>query len=146
MLARALDVSFVEGDDYHPPENVRLMSSGIPLTDADRAGWLRALATTLREARESNTGLVLSCSALKRSYREILRAAAPDVQFVFLEGPRSLIAERAASRRDHFMPPALVDSQLATLEVPAADEDVWFCDISRSPREIVDALLTRASG
>ena len=75
-FAKAMEVPFIEGDDYHPPENVRRMASGIPLTDEDRAGWLQTLAARLREATDAGTGLVLACSALKRSYREILRDAA----------------------------------------------------------------------
>ncbi len=144
-LAQRLGVDFVEGDDYHPPENVRRMASGIPLTDEDRAGWLRALATRIREASDAGSGLVLTCSALKRSYRDVLRAAAPDLQFVFLNGPRSLIAERLAGRRGHFMPASLLDSQLATLEEPATDEHAWACDIRESAQNIVGDLVARAS-
>lgn len=143
MLAHTLGLSFIEGDDYHPPENVQRMASGIPLTDDDRAGWLRALASRLKEAASSGKGVVITCSALKKSYRDVLRAAAPDVQFVFLDGSRSLIAERVTDRRNHFMPAALLDSQLATLEVPTADEHAWQCDVRESPREIVDAILAR---
>jgi gluconokinase len=128
MLAHALGIDFVEGDDYHPPENVRRMAAGIPLTDADRADWLRALAARLREARESGAGLVVTCSALKRSYRDVLRTAAPEVQFVYLSGLRPLIAERVAERRGHFMPPSLLVSQLATLEYPVSHEPAWACD------------------
>jgi len=144
-LAHKLGVDFVEGDDYHPPENVRRMASGIPLTDDDRAGWLQALATRLREAGDAGGGLVLTCSALKRSYRDVLRTAAPDVQFVFLEGSRGLIAERLAGRRGHFMPASLLDSQLATLEPPAVDEHAWACDVRESAEEIVDELVARVS-
>jgi len=144
-LAHALGVDFVEGDDYHPPENVRRMASGIPLTDDDRAGWLRALATRVREANEANLGLVLTCSALKRSYRDVLRTAAPDLRFVFLKGPREQIAERVAERRGHFMPVSLLDSQLATLEEPGPDEHVLMCDISQSVQEIVDTVIARTS-
>ena len=142
-LARALGVEFVEGDDYHPPENVRRMAAGIPLTDEDRAGWLRALAARLHQAKQAGTGLVMTCSALKRSYRDVLRASAPEVRFVFLRGPRPLIAERIAARHGHFMPPSLVDSQFATLEEPAADEDVWVIDAAAPPRDIVAALVAR---
>src|SRR5829696_7197059 len=92
-LARTLGLHFVEGDDYHPPENVRRMAAGIPLTDDDRADWLRALAARLREANETGAGVVITCSALKRSYRDLLRAAAPDVQFVYLKGSREPVAE-----------------------------------------------------
>lgn len=144
-LARRLAVDFVEGDDYHPPENVRRMASGIPLTDDDRAGWLQALATRIREANNAGTGLVLTCSALKRSYRDVLRTAAPEVRFVFLDGPRALIAQRLAERRGHFMPASLMDSQFATLEAPASDEHAWVCDIRDSAEEIVDDIVGRAT-
>jgi gluconokinase len=145
MLATRLGVDFVEGDDYHPPENVRRMASGIPLTDDDRAGWLQALATRIREANNTGTGLVLTCSALKRSYRDVLRTAAPELRFVFLDGPRALIAQRLAERRGHFMPASLIDSQLATLEAPASDEHAWVCDIRDSAEEIVDDIVGRAT-
>jgi gluconokinase len=143
-FARALGVAFVEGDDYHPAENVERMSSGIALTDSDRAAWLRSLADRLREANVSGTGLVMSCSALKQSYRGILRSGAHHVQFVFLRGERALLADRIASRRGHFMPPSLLDSQLATLEEPSADEGAWVCDIRESPDKMVAALVKRA--
>jgi gluconokinase len=144
-LARALGVDFVEGDEYHPPENVERMARGIPLTDQDRAGWLRALAMRIREAKDAGTGLVMTCSALKRSYRDVLRAEAKDLRFIFLRGPRALIAERLANRRGHFMPASLLNSQLATLEEPTPDEKAWVCDIGQAPQEIVAALATRAS-
>jgi gluconokinase len=145
-LAPALGVPFVEGDEFHPPENVERMSRGIALTDDDRAAWLRSLAARLREAREAGTGLVMTCSALKRSYRDVLRAAAPEVQFIFLRGPRALIAERLSSRRGHFMPAALLDSQLATLEEPSPDEGVWVCEAEEPAADIVAAIVRRASG
>ncbi len=143
-LARALGIDFVEGDQYHPADNVERMSSGIPLTDENRAQWLRLLAARIREAKDDGTGLVMSCSALKRSYRDILRAAAPELHFVFLKGQRALIAERLAARREHFMPPSLLDSQLDTLEEPSPDEGAWVCDISQSSRDLVAALVVRA--
>lgn len=144
-LARALGIDFVEGDEYHPAENVERMASGVPLTDDDRTGWLRSLATRIRAAKDAGTGLVMTCSALKRSYRDGLRAEASELQFVFLKGPRALLAERLASRRGHFMPPALLDSQFATLEVPSPDEDAWVCDVRESPQDLVAALVARAS-
>jgi gluconokinase len=143
-LAHALGVEFVEGDRYHSAENVERMSRGVPLTDADRAQWLRSLAARIREARDAGTGLVMSCSALKHSYRDILRAEANDLRFVFLKGERPLIAERLARRRGHFMPPSLLDSQLATLEEPSSDESAWVCDIRKSPAELVAALVSDA--
>ncbi len=144
-LARELGVAFAEGDEYHPPDNVERMARGVALTDDDRAGWLRSLAARLRKAREAKTGLVMTCSALKRSYRDVLRGGAPDVRFVFLRGDRALIASRLAGRRGHFMSASLLDSQLATLEPPSPDEDPWVCDITQSPQEIVAFLVTRAS-
>ena len=145
MLAQTIGVEFVEGDEYHSPENVRRMASGSPLTDEDRADWLRSLAARIEEAKKAGNGLVLACSALRRSYRDILRAADPDLTFLFLKGSESLIAGRIAGRRDHFMPPPLLDSQLATLEEPAQDENVVVCDISRTPQSIVDAVVDRNS-
>jgi gluconokinase len=144
-LARALGVEFVEGDSYHSAENVARMASGIPLTDDDRALWLRRLAARLRQAKDAGTGLVMSCSALKRSYRDVLRSGAGDLQFIFLRGTRALLDERVGGRRGHFMPPSLLESQLATLEEPSADENAWVCDIAESPRILVYALVARAS-
>jgi gluconokinase len=144
-LARALRIDFVEGDEYHPAENVERMSSGVPLTDDDRVRWLRSLAMRIREAREADTGLVMSCSALKRSYRDVLRAEAGELRFVFLRGTRALLAERLAERRGHFMPPSLLDSQFATLQEPSPDEEAWVCDIRESPQDLVAALVARAS-
>lgn len=146
-FARALGVEFVEGDDYHPPENVARMAAGIPLTDDDRLPWLRSLAERIRVAKHAGTGLVVACSALKRSYRNILRDAsgARELQFVFLRGSRALIAERLPARHGHFMPPELLDSQFAALEEPSPDEHAWVCDINDSPEQIVASLVARAS-
>ncbi|MGH7679727.1 MAG: gluconokinase [Gemmatimonadaceae bacterium] len=144
-FARALGVEFVEGDDYHPAENVRLMAAGTPLTDENRAGWLEALAARLRVASDSGSGLVMSCSALKRKYRDVLRRGAPAVRLVYLKGTQELIARRMTTRRGHFMPPALLASQFATLEEPAPDEGAWICDVTESPEEIVASLVKRAA-
>lgn len=142
-LALELDVGFVEGDAFHTPENVRKMAAGIPLTDQDRAPWLAALADRLRDARDAGHGLVVTCSALKRAYRDVLRRRDADVQFVFLDGPKALIAERLASRTGHYMPSSLLDSQFAALEKPGPDERAWLCDISDSPDDIVADLVAR---
>ena len=144
-LARELGVEFVEGDGYHSAANVKRMKSGIPLTDEDREGWLRAIASRIGEARDAGTGLVVSCSALKRSYRDILRKENSDLRFVFLRGPRALIAERLSKRQGHFMPPSLLDSQFAALQKPSPEEDAWICDIADSPADIVADILDRAS-
>ena len=143
-FAHTLGIDFVEGDSYHSARNVRRMAIGVPLTDADRRGWLAALAARLGEAREAGTGLVVSCSALKRAYRDLLRAQAPQVRFIYLRGERALLAERLAGRFGHFMPPSLLDSQLATLQDPTPDEEVWVCDIRHDPRDLVAELVARA--
>lgn len=144
-LARALGVEFVEGDQYHSAENIERMSRGIPLTDEDRATWLQSLAARISDAKAAGVGLVLSCSALKRSYRDILRGDAPDLRFVFLKGPQHLIAQRLASRKKHYMPPTLLESQFNILEEPSPDEAAWVCDIDSSPQDLVAALVSRAS-
>lgn len=142
-LAHALGVAFLEGDDLHPAENVRRMAQGIPLTDDDRRGWLAAIAARLARARQTGTGLVVSCSALKRAYRDVLRSADPDLRFVHLTGDPALIARRMAGRAGHFMPPALLESQLATLEVPVPEEQVWTFDLADPPDTIVAQILAR---
>ena len=121
------------------------MAAGIPLTDIDRKSWLMAIAARLREARRAGAGLVASCSALKRSYRDLLRSSGDArVQFVYLAGAATLLAERLANRRGHFMPPALLESQLDTLEEPALDERAWVCDIRETPDTIVASLVKRS--
>jgi gluconokinase len=144
-IARKLDIAFVEGDDLHPPDNVKRMAAGTPLTDNDRRGWLIAIAGRLREAQRAGVGLVVSCSALKRSYRDMLRSVgAADVRFVYLAGSRALLAERMAHRSGHFMPLSLLESQLAILEEPSPDEHAWVCDIRETPDTIVGDLVARA--
>jgi len=146
QFARALDIEFVEGDDLHPPENVKRMAAGTPLTDDDRRGWLLAIGARLRDAKRARVGLVVSCSALKRSYRDLLRSVgAAEVRFVYLAGSRALLAERMAQRRGHFMPPSLLESQLAILEEPAPDERPWVCDIRETPDTIVADLVARSA-
>jgi len=145
-LARELGLEFVEGDALHPQENVQRMAAGIPLTDDDRRGWLVGIATRLRAAKGAGVGLVVSCSALKRSYRDLLRTVGDaDVRFIYLAGSRALLEERMAHRRGHFMPPALLESQLAILEEPAPDERAWVCDIRQAPDVIVADLVERSA-
>ena len=145
LFARALGVEFVEGDTYHSAGNIEKMSAGIPLTDEDREGWLHAIGKRIRRANESGEGVVVSCSALKRAYRDVIRSEAGPVRFIFLSGERALIAERMRGRKDHFMPPTLLDSQFAALELPSSDEDVWVVDINGTPQGIVSTLLARAA-
>ena len=122
LLARLIGVEFLEGDDWHPPRNVERMAAGIPLTDDDRRDWLLALAQRLASARDAAGGGVVSCSALKRSYREMLRSASPELAFVHLHADAALLEARLHARVDHFMPPSLLASQLQTLEAPGPDE------------------------
>lgn len=130
LLASQTGWPFHDGDDYHPPANVRKMSDGIPLNDEDREGWLRSLADLIEQ---SDSPLVIACSALKESYRELLKEA----QFVFLDGPPGLVEERLRNRGGHFMPAALLESQFATLERP---DDVLTLDIARSPEHLVSEI------
>jgi len=120
-LAEAEGLAFVEGDDFHSPESVRKMAAGIPLADADRQGWLAALGTLLQA---SGGGVVLSCSALKRAYRNQLRAACPEVTFVFLDVDVATARRRIADRPGHFFPPSLLDDQFARLESPVGEAGV----------------------
>ncbi len=146
QLAHELDIEFVEGDSLHPPDNVQRMAAGIPLTDDDRHGWLMAIATRLREAKRAGVGLVVSCSALKRPYRDLLRSnGETDVRFVYLAGSQALLAERMAQRRGHFMPLTLLESQLSILEEPSPDEGAWVCDIREAPHAIVVDLVRRTA-
>jgi gluconokinase len=125
-LAAALGWRFVEGDTLHPPSNVAKMAAGIPLDDADRRPFLAGVAAALVAGREH--GVVVTCSALKRSYRDFLRAAAGDVVFVLPDVSREALAARLAVRENHYMPASLLDSQLATLEPPATDERIVVVD------------------
>lgn len=140
-LARALGSEYVEGDEYHPAANVAKMAAGVPLDDADRAGWLDALAAKIADARRDGHGLVIAASVLKRAYRDRLRAADPDLRFILLDAPKPVIADRLEHRRGHYMPPSLLDSQLAILEPPGEDERAWVLDGSRSPDAIVAEVL-----
>ncbi len=140
-LADGLGIAFVEGDALHPPENVARMAAGVALTDADRHDWLQSIAEQLRAAKLGGWGVVVSCSALKRSYRELLRAAASEVRFVHLHGAPDLLAARLRGRSGHYMPPSLLQSQLDTLEPPLADENALSVDVAAAPETIVAALL-----
>ncbi|MEL7115433.1 MAG: gluconokinase [Pseudomonadota bacterium] len=138
-LAAVAKITFVDGDSLHPPANIEKMSTGIPLTDDDRAPWLvdvgRCLART--EGR-----VAIGCSALKRAYRDIIRAEAQEaVRFLHLHTTRDVLAERVTGRGGHFMPPALLDSQLATLEPLASDEDGVVIDIDASLDAVIEAVV-----
>jgi gluconokinase len=142
-LAERLGLGFVEGDAWHPARNVALMAAGTPLTDDDRRDWLQALAEQLARAAASGQGLVLACSALKRRYRDQLRAGAPGLRFVHLHGSPELLAARMSTRPGHYMPPSLLPSQLDALEPPTVDEDPITLDIAQPPEVLVAAALTQ---
>ncbi|MCB2209652.1 gluconokinase [bacterium] len=138
ITAEALGVHFYEGDDFHPPENVEKMANGIPLNDDDRAGWLAALATIIREGLAQGESGVMSCSALKEKYREQLRVDADRVKFIYLKGSYDLIRGRMAAREGHYMPPELLQSQFDTLEEP---EGVLTVDIAQPPETMLGEVL-----
>ncbi|WP_405946945.1 gluconokinase [Streptomyces prunicolor] len=136
LLAARLGVPYAEGDDFHPQANIAKMSAGVPLTDEDRWPWLDAIGGWAHG--RAGLGGVVSSSALKRSYRDRLRAAAPGVVFVHLTGDRTLIEDRMAHRHGHFMPTALLDSQFATLQPLEADEAGVAVDVGGSPEQIAE--------
>jgi gluconokinase len=140
-LAERLGWRFIEGDSFHPPENVAKMSAGIPLNDEDRAPWLRALAAEIAKDEAAGRPSVVGCSALKRAYRDILRSGAPRVRFLHVHGARAVLADRLAHRGGHFFPASLLDSQLATLEPLGPDEDGVIVDVALSTTEQIDRAM-----
>ncbi|MEU5402466.1 gluconokinase [Streptomyces sp. NPDC005963] len=134
LLADALGVPYAEGDDFHPAANIAKMSAGVPLDDADRWPWLDAIGTWSHG--RAGLGGVVSSSALKRAYRDRLRAAAPHAVFLHLTGDRTLIEQRMAERKGHFMPTRLLDSQFATLQALEGDERGVSVDVSGTPEDI----------
>lgn len=141
-LAATLPAAFIEGDSLHPAENVEKMSKGIPLDDADRWPWLDIIGRALSDALAQDKSIVISCSALKKVYRDHLRAAAGGkLSFVFLKGSRELLLGRMTARRGHFMPASLLDSQLATLQDPSDEPGVVTVDIDAPIAQIINAAL-----
>ena len=145
VLAGRLGWPFVEGDDLHPPANVAKMHAGHPLTDQDRWPWLERIRGWMDEREAAGENGIVTCSALKRSYRDLLRAggADHDIRFVFLAGSRDVLLARLRSRQGHFMPASLLDSQLADLEPPADDEPSVRIDIGPSAAAQAAEVLTR---
>ena len=140
LLSRRLHRPLIEGDGLHPPSNIAKMSQGIPLNDDDRLPWLKAIAARIAEARKANKPVIVTCSALKRAYRDILTGGHDDVGFVYLRGTKDLIASRLRARTDHFMPPGLLDSQFAALQEPGEDEPTVAVAIDAPPDEIVGKI------
>lgn len=136
MLAETLGLPYYDGDDLHPQANIDKMAQGIPLTDEDRWPWLQLVGEWLAERP---AGVVIGCSALKRSYRDAIRAASPGVAFVHVHGTKELLRGRMEERPGHFMPASLLDSQFDTLEELDEDEIGQVFDVSDSPGQIVEA-------
>jgi carbohydrate kinase (thermoresistant glucokinase family) len=140
-LAQTWGCDFIEGDRYHSPENVARMAAGIALTDELRRDWLLTLADMLGQAHAAQRSLVLSCSALKHSYRDLLRSHTPGLRFVHLHGAVASLEQRMQQRQGHYMPASLLNSQLQTLEMPTADEAVVPMDIDQPVADMVGQLL-----
>lgn len=141
ILAGQLGWDLEEGDDLHPPANVAKMAAGHPLTDDDRWPWLSTVASWITEHTMAGIPGIITCSALKRIYRDVLRG--PDVVFVHLAGSKEQIGQRLSSRLDHFMPASLLDTQIATLEPPGPDENVLVVDVGRPPAQLAAEVIER---
>ena len=140
-LAARLGWPFQEGDALHPPANIAKMAAGHPLTDDDRWPWLETIAEWAETRLAAGGSGIITCSALRRSYRDLIARRGSGVEFVYLSAPRTLVADRLLHRKGHYMPPALLDSQVATLEEPAADEPAIRVDVGRPPSVIVDDIV-----
>ncbi|MFC9329876.1 gluconokinase [Kitasatospora sp. NPDC057015] len=141
LLAERLALPYAEADDFHPPANIAKMSAGTPLDDSDRAPWLRALGGWLGERAAAGTGGVVTCSALKRRYRDTLRASCPGAFFLHLSGGHELVGDRLAHRTGHFMPASLLGSQYAALEPLRSDERGAVLDVGPAPEELVEMAV-----
>ena len=144
-LAERLQWTFEDGDRFHPKSNVAKMSAGHPLTDEDRLPWLQAIADEIDRVCTAGGHVVMACSALKRVYRDILVHGRNDIRIVFLNGSQALIADRLAKRKNHFMPPGLLDSQFKTLEPPQADERPFTVPIDAPVQTIVDNIAAQVA-
>lgn len=140
-LAQRLQWRFVEGDSLHSAANVERMREGIPLTDEDRWPWLESIAAWIDAARASGEPCIVTCSALKRAYRERLVAGRDDARFVYLKAEPRLVTQRMAVRTGHYMPLSLLRSQFDTLEEPGSEEDPLVVSIEASPEEIVSSII-----
>lgn len=138
LLGQRLGIPFYDGDDFHPPENRAKMAAGQPLTDDDRRPWLERIHAQLREQERNGASAIVACSALKQQYRDILAEGLTSLRFVYLRGTPALIAERMRARQGHFMPPALLDSQFATLEEP---RDATVVEVDAGPEEVFARII-----
>lgn len=143
ILAGRLNWPFEEGDALHPQANIDKMKEGHPLNDADRAPWLEKIADWVDERLDAGENGLITCSALKRSYRDVINRRGTGVEFVFLAGSRATIAERLTARHGHFMPPSLLDSQFATLEEPSSQEAMIRVDVGPPPAVIAETIIQK---
>ena len=144
IVAAKLNCPFRDADSFHPQANIEKMSRGEPLTDDDRWPWLAAIAAWIAEHRAAGTTCVVTCSALKRVYRDIVTdKQSADVRLIYLKGDFDLIAARLGARKGHFMPPGLLASQFAALQEPTADEHAITVSIDATPEEIAEEVLKR---
>ncbi len=142
QTARALNLPYYEGDDFHPKSNIKKMSQGNPLTDEDRDAWLEKLSQLIQSKLDHGESGVLSCSALKQQYRERLNVDPQKVHFIYLKGSYDLILKRLSARTDHYMPPALLRSQFETLEEP---QNIFTINIDQAPEAILQQALAYIS-
>jgi gluconokinase len=141
LLRERLGWPYRDADSFHPTANVEKMSRGIPLTDEDRLPWLQAIADWIDDHLQREQNAIVTCSALKRSYRELLVGNRKNVDLVHLVGSKELLESRMAARKEHFMPVGLLDSQFATLEEPGPEERVLTVPVTISPDEVVDKII-----
>lgn len=145
LLAKRLGWPFRDADTFHPPANVAKMSAGQPLDDDDRKPWLAAIAAWIDAQRAAGASAIVSCSALKRRYRDVIVGAREDVRLVHLAGTRDVIGGRLAGRKDHFMPPSLLASQFEALEPPSPEERAIVVDVGEAPELIVERIVAQIS-
>jgi len=143
LLARKLGWTFRDADEFHPKSNIAKMKSGVALTDADRWPWLHAIASFIDEKRARSDHAIVTCSALKRSYRDVIVGTRQDVRLIYLKGDITLIAARLRARHGHFMPAALLQSQFDALEEPGADENPLTVIVEGTPQEIAEEVIER---
>lgn len=141
LLSGRLSWTFAEGDDLHPSANIEKMSKGIPLSDADRWPWLKSITEVMDRWHQDGIAGIITCSALRRSYREMLAKGRPYLRFIYLKGSQDVISQQLTRRHDHFMPPNLLASQLATFEDPAPNEPVLICSIGDRVEDVVEHII-----
>lgn len=145
-IARATGFEFTEADEFHLPQNIAKMERGVPLTDEDRWPWLGALAEWMGARSDAGVSTIITCSALKRAYRDVLREGPPSVTFIHLDGPAHVIRERMSRREGHFMPTSLLQSQVDTLEPLDPDEAGVILDLRMSPESLIDEAVLWLAG